>query len=252
MAINGLETALVTGAASGMGRAITAALQSKGIAVHAVDREPEGLAETAAQTGCETSVLDLTDGSGVEAFAARTEVDILVNNAGVLLTLGSHETFTGSAIDTLIDVNLRAPLQLTRLLLPAMIERDRGHLFMLGSSAGITPHADLATYSATKAAIHMFCRALRCDLIGKNIRVTEIAPGRVQSRIYEGVLGDASEVQRQLYDDFDAIQPSDIADLVVRALEMPPHIDVTMFELFPTMQAVGGATTIKKGSPGHG
>ena len=245
MPINGLETALVTGAASGMGRAITAALQANAIVVHAVDRDPVGLAETEAQTGCETSVVDLTDGEAIESLAARIDVDILVNNAGVLLSLGSHETMSRSVTDTIIDVNLRAPLQLTRLLLPAMVERDRGHLFMLGSSAGITPHANLATYSATKAAIHMFCRALRCDLIGKRIRITEIAPGRVQSRIYEGVLGDADEVDRQLYQGFDAIQPSDIADLVVRALEMPPHIDVTMFELFPTMQAVGGATTVK-------
>ena len=245
MAIGEFETALVTGAASGMGRAVAAAFRERDMTVHALDRSEADLRGLAEDTGCIPHVVDLRDLAAVEALATPLDVDVLVNNAGVLLSMGPLEQMSPADVDSILDVNLRAPVHLTRLCLPSMVRRDRGHVFMLGSSAGITPHPNIAVYGATKAAIHMLCRSIRCDLIGANVRVTEIVPGRVQTRIYEGVLGGPDDVRRQLYDNFESIQPADIARLVVTALEMPEYCDVTMLEVFPTQQTTGGGITHK-------
>src|SRR5262249_45732379 len=150
------------------------------------------------------------------------------------------------AIDTMIATNFTAPLHLARLALPGMIERGFGHLFFIGSSAGRFPHPNSAVYGASKAGMSLFCDALRCDLLGSGVRVTEISPGRVQTKLYRTAIG-LEGAQAELYDGYEAIAPEEIAGLVVTALEMPAHVDVSRLEVFPTSQAVGGSRMVKKG-----
>ena len=168
-----------------------------------------------------------------------------MNNAGVLPQLGPFQMSSAEAIDLLVDVNLRAALHVTRLILPGMVERDRGHLFFLGSVAGRHPTPKSSVYAGTKAALHAFAEGLRADLLGANIRVTVLMPGRVQTRLYDGIFGGNAEATAALYDDFEAVQPDDVAAVIGHALDLPANVDLTAIEIVPTKQVFGGSTIAK-------
>jgi 3-hydroxy acid dehydrogenase / malonic semialdehyde reductase len=231
--------ALVTGASSGIGRAIAMALAGAGTAVLALGRNAAALARLNTECGATPLQGDVCDREAMAAIFAAHEVDLLVNNAGLLLARGPFQGGDPRAIDGMVAVNLIAPLHLARLALPGMIGRKRGHLVFIGSSAGRTPHPDLAVYGATKAAISHFCDSLRGDLLGTGVRVTEIAPGRVRSKLYRDTIG-LDAVDAELYDGRAPIEPGDLATLLLAALSTPANVDVSRLEVFPTAQAIAG------------
>jgi NADP-dependent 3-hydroxy acid dehydrogenase YdfG len=235
-------TALVTGASRGIGEGVLRELRARGIDVHALALEDDDLRRVAAETGAHAHGLDIRDLSALEAAIGDIPFDIVVNNAGVLPQLESFANNTLESIDLLVDVNLRAALHVTRLVLPGMIARDRGHLFFLGSIAGRHPTPNSAVYAGTKAALHAFAEGLRGDLLGSNVRVTVLMPGRVQTRLYDGIFGGNDKATTALYEDFAAIQPADIAAVIGHALDLPANVDLTVIEILPTKQFFGGST----------
>ena len=150
--------------------------------------------------------------------------------------------------DLLVDVNLRAALHVTRLVLPGMLARDRGHLVFMGSISGRHPGPNAAVYAATKAAIHSFAEGLRNDLHGTSIRVTVLMPGRVETSLYDGAFGDHEKAAATLYEGFEAVQPADVARVVLAAVESPAYVDLTAIEILPTKQVFGGSS-ISRGKP---
>ncbi|MEE3634193.1 SDR family oxidoreductase [Pseudomonas sp. AL 58] len=240
----GYRRALVTGATSGIGKAIVLALRDAGLEVIAVGRSRESLAELASESGVTTLEADVRDVGAFKAALEGQAIDVLVNNAGILSTRASFQEIEETEIDNMLDINLKAPLYLARQVLPGMVERHTGHLFFIGSSAGRAPHPGAAVYGASKAGVSLFCDALRCDLLGTGVRVTEIAPGRVQTQLYRTAMG-MQAAGSELYDGYESIQPQDIAELLLAALRMPAAVDVSRLEVFPTAQAVGGARMIK-------
>lgn len=240
----GYRRALVTGATSGIGKAIVLALRDAGLEVIAVGRSREALAELASESGVTTLEADVRDVAAFKAALEGQPIDVLVNNAGILSTRASFQEIEETEIDNMLDINLKAPLYLARQVLPGMVERHTGHLFFIGSSAGRAPHPGAAVYGASKAGVSLFCDALRCDLLGTGVRVTEIAPGRVQTQLYRTAMG-MQAAGSELYDGYESIQPQDIAELLLAALRMPAAVDVSRLEVFPTAQAVGGARMVK-------
>ncbi|KTB95199.1 short-chain dehydrogenase [Pseudomonas syringae ICMP 11293] len=236
--------AMVTGATSGIGKAVVLALRDAGLQVIAVGRSPTALAELASEQGVEVVQADVRDIEAFAAVLARYPVDVLVNNAGVLSTRAAFQEMAPSEIDNMFDINLKAPLHLTRKVVPRMIACGYGHLFFIGSSAGRAPHPGAAVYGASKAGISLFCDALRCDLLGSGVRVTEIAPGRVQTQLYKTAMG-MQAAGAELYDGYESIMPEDIATLLLAALSLPQQVDVSRLEVFPTAQAVGGGRMVK-------
>ncbi len=238
------QRALVTGASSGIGRAIALRLRRDGLAVRAVGRDRGALETLAAECGAEPVALDLRDTAGLAALFAGDPVDVLVCNAGLLTASVPFQDIAPADIDAMLDVNLKAPLHLARLALPGMIARRRGHLFFLGSSAGRWPHPNAAVYGASKAGLSLFCDSLRCDLLGTGVRVTEIAPGRVETALYRTALG-LERAKAELYEGQAPIAPEDIATLLAAALALPANVDVSRLEVFPTAQAPGGSRMVK-------
>lgn len=236
------KNALVTGASRGIGGAIVRAFLDRDMTVHAAALPDHDLETMTIETGAIAHGIDLRDTGAIAALVTGMEVDVLVNNAGILPELQPFTASTPATIDALIDVNLRAALHVTNLVLPGMIERDRGHIFFMGSIAGRHPTPNTATYGATKAALHAFAEGLRCDLLGSSIRVTVLMPGRVQTRLYDGIFGGNDKATAALYDDFDAIQPRDIATVITNALDLPANVDLTTIEVLPTKQIFGGST----------
>lgn len=155
--------ALVTGASSGIGRAITLALQAAGHTVVAIGRNAEALRQLSG-LGIQCVQVDLADKSALRAALAGLSPDILVNIVGMMPPLGHFCDAQEVEIDRTIAVNLTAALAVTRAIAPGMRTRGRGHIFFTGSTAGHAPFANMAVYCATKAAIGGFAQALRLHM----------------------------------------------------------------------------------------
>lgn len=237
-------TALVTGVTSGIGRATVLELRRLGLGVVAVGRNAAALAELEAECGAVPLQADVRDTKALAGALEGYEIDILVSNAGILSTRAPFQEIDPAEIDAMIDVNLKAPMHLTRLILPGMVARRRGHLIYLGSSGGRAPFPGMGAYGPSKAGLSLFCDNLRCDLIGTGIRVSEIVPGRVQTSLYKAALG-ADGAQAALYDGYRAIQPENVAQLIATVIGMPDFVDVTRIEVLPTDQIVGGGAMVK-------
>lgn len=242
------RTALVTGASSGIGAAIVRRLSESGIEVHALARDAKRLEALASETGCVPHAVSVSDQAGLEALIAGLEIDVLVNNAGQSRT-GNITNTTPEDIDALVDVNLRAVLQLTRLVVPGMIERNRGHIVNISSIAGHYAFAGGNTvYHTTKAGVHSLSQQLRCDLFGRQIRVTEVSPARVETEVFGRLIGDMAEAKKRFFDEYDSLLPEDIANSVAFAVLAPQRMNVSFMEVLPTLQVVGGLNFAKKTS----
>jgi short-subunit dehydrogenase len=188
MRISG-AVALVTGASSGIGQAAARRLAQAGATVVAQGRDETRLAELSRLTGAATIAADLSEPAGVQrvaavALEAHGRVDILVNNAG-LGWAGDLPEMSGSEVEHLIAVNLTAPIELTRLLLPGMLARGTGHLMFVTSIAGRTGVAGEAVYSATKGGLDTFAESLRLEVHGTGVEVGVLVPGVVGTAFFE-------------------------------------------------------------------
>ncbi len=237
-----MAQALVTGATSGIGRAIAIALHNAGHQVMALGRNAHALADLSA-LGLQTRQIDLTDPSGLVDLADLAP-DILVNNAGMMPPLGNFCDADPADIDHAINTNLRAVLSLTRAIAPGMRTRAHGHIFFTGSTAGHAPFANLAVYCATKAAIGGFAQALRLDMAPHGVRVTEIVAGRVETGLYNALL--PAEARAAMYADNAAVQPEDVAAMLLAVLALPQSVDVARFDILPTYQGVATGTSKKE------
>ncbi|CAH1666987.1 Uncharacterized short-chain type dehydrogenase/reductase y4eK [Hyphomicrobiales bacterium] len=239
-------TALVTGATSGIGRATVLKLRGMGLEVLALGRSASALAQLATESGATPIEADVRDTAAVMAQLGDRSVDILINNAGILSTRARFDEIDPAEIDAMIDVNLKAPMHLTRAILPGMVARKRGHLIYLGSSGGRAAFPSMGAYGPSKAGLSLFCDNLRCDLLGTGIRVSEIVPGRVQTDLYRTALG-AEAAKATLYDGYRSILPENIASLIATVISLPDFVDVSRLEVFPTDQATGGGSIVKLG-----
>ncbi|MCF6124001.1 SDR family oxidoreductase [Mesorhizobium sp. M7A.F.Ca.CA.001.07.2.1] len=227
-----MTTAFITGATSGIGRAIAIALSDAGYDVYAVGRSQAALKELQAQRpGIVPIAVDVTDREALEAALADLTIDVLINNAGVMPPLGNFADMEIADIDTTLEVNLSAAILLTRLVVPQMRERQSGHVLFTGSTAGHAAYSNIAVYSATKAAISGFAAALRADLSPSGVRVTEIVAGRVETQLYQDILD--ANARAAMYAS-KVVQPDDVARMVVAVLGLPAWADVTRFDIMPT------------------
>jgi short-subunit dehydrogenase len=230
------QTALVTGATGGLGRAIARGLHGCGAAVALSGRRTEVLDELATELGERAQVLpaDLSKPAEVASLAERAgAVDVLVANAG-LGGAGDLRSFTLEEADRVLDVNLRSAVHLTHALLPGMLERGRGHLVYVSSIAGKTPTVGASLYSATKFALRGFALALHEDLRDSPVGVTAVYPGFIAEA---GLWGDTGlEMPRR---GGRLRTPDDVAAAVLKGIATGrPEIDVA-----PVVQRSGGWLT---------
>lgn len=239
------KTAVVTGASTGMGAAVVEKFTENGLVVHAVARDASRLKELSERTGAVPHTVNLADTDAVEEELGDLKVDILVNNAGVSRQ-GNVLTSTREDLDDMVDVNVRAVLQLIRLFLPGMVERDCGHVVNISSIAGHYNFFGHTAYHATKAAVHQISRQIRNDTLGKRIRVTEICPGRVETEIFGRNLGGTPEAMKQaweaFYEGYESLTTDEIVSAINFAIEAPRYANFGLIEVMPTFQVPGGLT----------
>jgi short-subunit dehydrogenase len=179
---------LVTGASGGIGAACARRLASRGAQVIVAGRDPTRLAAVAADVGGKPVAADLVEPGGPER-AARAALDVFGRVDAVLhcAGVGWHgptETMTAHDVDELVDLNVRAPMQLTRLLLGEMRARGSGHVAFVASIAGWTGVSGEAVYAATKAALLAFAESLRLELDGSGVGVSVVTPGAVRTDFF--------------------------------------------------------------------
>jgi len=240
---------LLTGATSGIGAATAEAFCRAGCKELIVTGRREELLKEKAKgwsdefgTDVAAVVLDVTSRADIDAIGkqhpALFDVDILVNNAG--LALGVEPLQDGSPDDweEMVAVNVLGVLYLTRAVVPHMVKRGAGHVVNLGSVAGRWTYPGGGVYCATKSAVRVLTEGLRMDLLGKNVRVTNIEPGMVAGTEFSLVRYKGDEAKaRRVYQDTRPLQTSDVADAILWACSRPAHVNIQEMVLYPTDQA---------------
>ncbi len=246
--------ALVTGATAGFGRAIVERFIQEGIRVIGVGRRQERLQELTEAFGADKFfglAADVNDRealfAGIKALPVEfAAIDILVNNAGLALGLEPAQKANLDNWDQMIQTNCQALVSITRAVLPGMIERGKGHVVNMGSTASEWPYFGANVYGATKAFVHQFSLNLRADLAGTPIRVTNIEPGLAGGTEFSNVrLGD-DEKAAAVYAGTEPLTPQDVADAVHWVVSRPPHVNINAIQLMPVCQSFAGFTVQRK------
>ena len=236
------RTALVTGGTGGVGSAVVREFIAAGLMVTAGARAKDRLDLLKSEVGCDTIVLDLSRPRTVMQALEGRSFDVVVNNAGIMPAAGPFHSLPAEGIFDTVDVNLSGALAVTRALLPGQVERGSGHIFFVSSMFGPYAAPNAAVYGATKAALRAFSKGLRLDLVGTGVRVTEVAPGRIETEFFRSSMGDMAVVREKLFANYRSLQPSDVSSAIVYALGLPAHADVNLIELTSTDQALGGGS----------
>lgn len=248
--------AFVTGATAGFGAAIARRLVRDGWRVVAAARRQERLADLHAELGSALLPyrLDVTDRLAMDALPASLphdwrDVEVLVNNAGLALGMGPAQAADIADWDRMVATNITGLLHMTRALLPGMVARDRGHVVNLGSTAATYPYPGGHVYGGTKAFVKQFSLNLRADLVGCNVRVTDIEPGLCGGTEFSVTRfhGDSARAAA-MYEGTTPINAEDIAEAVSWVVHLPAHVNINRIEMMPTCQA-SGPLAVKRRTP---
>jgi 3-hydroxy acid dehydrogenase/malonic semialdehyde reductase len=238
---------LVTGATTGFGAATARRFALDGARVIAAGRRLERLDALRGEFGelILPLELDVRDRAGVARAietlpAAFAAIDVLVNNAGLAVGLEPANEAQLDDWDAMVDTNVKGLMYVTRAVLPGMVERDRGHVVNLGSVAGEWPYPGGNVYGATKAFVHQFSLNLRADLLGKNVRVTDVAPGLSGGTEFSQVRfkGDAEKAAK-VYEGTTPLSADDVADAIHWVVTRPAHVNINSIQMMPVSQAFG-------------
>ncbi|MFI8555434.1 SDR family NAD(P)-dependent oxidoreductase [Psychrobacter sp. NPDC077938] len=245
---------LITGASAGFGKALAERLVANGHRVIGCARRLDklnALAETLGEAFLPV-IMDVSDTASIPQIIADLpddfkQIDVLVNNAG--LALGAEPAHKASLDDwmRMTDTNIKGLMALTHAVLPAMVARDSGYIINVGSIAGSWPYFGGNVYGATKAFVKQFSLNLRADLIGTQVRVTNLEPGNVAGTEFSNVRyhGDDDKAAK-VYDGFKTMIGEDIGDILLWLIESPAHINVNRLEVMPVAQTYNGLTIAKQ------
>ena len=243
-----MECVFITGASSGIGRA-TALHFSK---IHAelilVSRRMDKLNEVreeclvAGAQAVQVFSLDVTDSVAVQSYFRThqeilSKVTVLVNNAGLALGMSSFQESLPEDTLTMIRTNFEAAVSIVQGMLPHFLSKSSGHIVQLGSVAGRWTYPKGSIYCATKAALKVFSEGLRMDLSGTGIRVSEIAPGLVETDFSRVRFKGDEEKANVPYRGLDPLTADDIAETILWVCLRPRHIKVQELIIYPTAQA---------------
>ncbi len=239
------NTALVTGATAGFGAAITRRLVAQGWRVIATGRRQDRLDALAAELDDAVLplALDVTDSAAVAALPDSLppgwqHVDVLVNNAGLALGLSPAQEANLADWDRMVATNVTGLIHMTRALLPGMVARNHGHVVNLGSIAGTYPYPGGHVYGATKAFVAQFTLNLKADLVGTNVRVTDIEPGLCGGTEFSEIrFGGDTAKAAAVYQGTTPLTAEDIAEAVSWVIHLPKHVNINRIEMMPTCQA---------------
>jgi 3-hydroxy acid dehydrogenase/malonic semialdehyde reductase len=238
-----VKTILITGATSGFGTANARRFALGGWQLILTGRRAERLQQLQDELGDsvrETIPLDVRDRKLVsEKLGHLQDIDLLLNNAGLALGLEAAWDVSLEDWDTMVDTNIKGMMYCTRALLPQMVARNGGHIINISSTAGRWPYPGGNVYGASKAFVQQFSRNLRADLVGKRVRVTDIAPGMSKSEFSDVRFKGDQERAAKIYAGTEYMKPEDIAEMVWWVANLPAHVNINFMEAMPITQTWG-------------
>ena len=236
------RVAVVTGASSGIGEATARGLAGAGYRMVLGARREDRLMAVARELGGRGLALDVRDLTSIQGFARAIEseygqVEVLVNNAG--LAAGLQPLAEGSDDDwvQMMETNVVGLLRVTKALLPLLRRAPRAHIVNLGSVAGFEVYPGGVGYTASKHAVRAISKTLRLELVGEPIRVTEIAPGMVETEFSLVRFKGDRERAAAVYQGMQPLTGADVADCIVWAVTRPPHVNIDELVVRPIAQA---------------
>lgn len=247
-----MKTALITGATSGIGKA-TAKKMAKDFKLILCGRRQEKLDELknelSAVTSVETLNFDVRDKKAVfeqihslsEGFRA---IDVLVNNAGNAHGLASFQEADLEDLEQMMDGNAKGVIYVTKAVLPLMIPQNKGHIVNISSTAGKDVYTNGTTYCASKWAVEALSKGMRLDLLPLGIKVTNIAPGMVETEFSMVRFKGDQQKSDETYAGFTPLSAEDIAESIYFAVMQPEHVQLADITILPKAQ--GGTTTVLK------
>lgn len=249
------KIAFITGATSGIGQACAQKFAASGYNLIINGRNTDKLnemSEMLTQSGIEVLTLpfDVRDReatpNAIESLVSPwNQIDVLVNNAGLALGLDKEYEGDFEDWDTMIDTNIKGLLHVTRMVVPAMVARNRGHVINIGSVAGDAAYANGNVYCATKAAVKTITDGLRIDLAHTAVRVTNVKPGLVETNFSVVRFHGDKERADNVYKGIQPLTGDDIADVVLYAANAPEHVQIAEVLVLATHQA-NGSTIVRE------
>jgi NADP-dependent 3-hydroxy acid dehydrogenase YdfG len=246
-------TAFITGATSGIGKATAEIFAKNKIRLILCGRRAERLKELQKELSKQTEVTTLQfDVSKKEEVTKAIkslpenfkQVDILINNAGNAHGLSSIQEGNLEDWDAMFDINVKGLLYVSKAIMPQMIDRSKGFIVNIGSTAGKEVYPNGNVYCASKFAVNALNKSMRLDLNKHNIRVAGIHPGLVETEFSEVRFKGDSERAKRVYSGFKALQAEDIADIIHFVITRPYHVNIEDLVVYPTAQA--SATILNK------
>lgn len=241
------RTVLITGASSGIGEACARRFAAEGARLVLWARRTDRLAQLCDEIevahGRRTVMLaiDVRERAAVnDAVAALadagTVADVLVNNAGLASGLDLFQESDPADWDRMIDTNVKGLLNVTRSVMPLMLERGRGHIINIGSAAGHMTYPRGNVYAATKAAVRSLTEGISLDAAGTPLRVSSVDPGLVETEFSVVRFGGDSDRATRVYDGFRPLSGDDVADVVCYVAGLPDHVNLANVVMMPTAQ----------------
>lgn len=241
---------LITGASSGIGAGCARKFASEGARLILNARNIERLEALAEEikneygAACYILPLDVCDRQAAAAALASLpdewkSIDILINNAGLAIGVDKEHEGCLEEWDVMIDTNIKALLSMTRMVVPGMIERGRGHIINIGSIAGDAAYPGGSVYCATKAAVKALSDGLRIDLVDTPLRVTNVKPGLVETNFSVVRFRGDKDRADNVYKGIHALTGEDIAEVAYFAASAPEHMQIAEVLVMPTNQATG-------------
>lgn len=241
-----MKTVLITGATSGIGRATARAFAKNNYKIIICGRREDRLAELqdelSQRTEVHTLLFDVRQKKAVKESIASlpqdfANIDILINNAGNAHGLDPIQNGDIDDWDSMIDINVKGLLYVSKAIIPKMIERRKGHIINIGSTAAKEVYPNGNVYCATKHAVDALNQGMRMDLNPYGIRVGAIHPGMVETEFSEVRFKGDTERASNVYKGFEPLQPEDIADIIVFVTTRPYHVNIADLMVMSTAQA---------------
>ena len=242
------QIVFITGASSGFGEACARRFSQSGrpllLAARSLDKLKRLAGELKERDLVHVAKLDVTDPASINRFFSElpeefSQIHTLINNAG--LALGTAPAYEANLKDweTMIDTNVKGVVRITRHVLPGMVQRNSGHIINIGSIAGSWPYPGGNVYCATKSFVQQFSRTLRADLLGKQIRVSNIDPGMAETNFSRVRMNGDEEKAGNVYRGTKPLCAEDIAEIIHWVTSVPSHVNINSMEVMPVCQGWG-------------
>lgn len=248
------DCVLITGASGDFGKAFARRFSALGCKLVLHGRTAKKIEDLQKELGGDTHaiIFDMADKEAMKTAIDTLpddfqQIDLLINNAGLALGLDKVHEANLEDWEQMVNVDILGLIRMTRFIIEGMVARKKGHIINIGSTAGNYPYMGGNVYGASKAFVKQFSLSVRADLVGTNVRMTNLEPAQVETQ-FSTVRFKGDEARaKAVYANTKSLMPEDVAEAAVWAATLPAHVNINRMEIMPTMQYPAGLAVERHG-----